>query len=64
MELIVKAVTTVESYAEKRQEAQGDCDDVKCKLCEYQNHMGIVIKQLCPLFSTKETDVNITLMDI
>ena len=35
MEIIVKAVTTVESYAEKRQEAHGDCDDVKCKLCQY-----------------------------
>lgn len=35
MEIIVKAVTTIESYAEKRQEAQGNCDDVKCKLCEY-----------------------------
>lgn len=35
MEIIVKAVTTIESYAKKRQEAQSDCDHIKCKLCQY-----------------------------
>lgn len=35
MEIIADATTTIETFAICRNEQSGDCDDVKCKLCEY-----------------------------
>lgn len=35
MEIIVKAKTTKESYAREHAKATGNCDHIKCKLCEY-----------------------------
>lgn len=35
MEIVKDATTTIETYAESRNVHASDCDDVKCKLCEY-----------------------------
>lgn len=35
MKIILKAKTTKESFAKKRNLLSANCDHIKCKLCEY-----------------------------
>ncbi len=35
MKVVIEAKTTKESFAKEHAEAAGDCDHIKCKLCEY-----------------------------